>query len=175
MAWETTRAVRGALAGGVAAGVWAALQPLDKGVFGIAYDDADLLGRFVAHGRAGYLAGLGLHLGNGALFGALYAEAAPAMPVPRVLRGPLAGLLEHVATWPATLAIDRVPAKRPLPPLEGSWRAFAQGAWRHLLFGTVLGELERRLNPAEPEAEPMDPATNGHSRADVALSPLPTG
>jgi hypothetical protein len=172
MAWETTRALRGALAGGVAAGVWAAQQPLDKRVFGVDYDDADVLGRFVAHGRAGYLAGLGLHLGNGALFGALYSQVAPALPLPRVLRGPLAGLAEHLATWPAVLALDRAPAKRPLPRLS-DWPAFAQATWRHLLFGTVLGELERRLNPAEPEAEPMDPATNGHGSAtDIAVSPV---
>jgi hypothetical protein len=174
MAWQTTRALRGALAGSVAAGVWAAQQPLDKRVFGIDYDDAELLGRFVAAGPAGYAAGVGLHLANGALFGALYAQAAPAIPVPRPLRGPLAGLAEHLATWPATLALDRVPAKRPLPQLSGSWPAFAQATWRHLLFGTVLGELERRLNPSEPEAEPMDPATNGHGHADVFVSPLPT-
>lgn len=174
MAWETTRALRGALAGGVAAGVWAAQQPLDKRVFGVEYDDAELLGRFVAAGRPGYLAGVGLHLANGALFGALYAQAAPSMPLPRPLRGPLAGLVEHLATWPATLALDRRPAKRPLPPLAG-WRPFAQATWRHLLFGTVLGELERRLNPPEPEAEPMDPATNGHGLADdiARTSPVP--
>ena len=173
MAWQTTRALRGALAGGVAAGVWAAQQPLDKRVFGVDYDDADLLGRFVASGETGYLAGLGVHLANGALFGALYAQVAPSIPLPRPLRGPAAGLVEHLATWPATLMLDRIPAKRPLPDLSG-WAAFAQATWRHLLFGTVLGELERRLNPAEPEAEPMDPATNGHGRADVLVSPLPT-
>ena len=169
MASHRTRTLRGALAGGVAAAVWAAQQPLDKRVFGIDYDDADLLGRFVAPGRAGYLAGLGLHVANGALFGALYARVAPGLPLPRGLRGPLAGLAEHAATWPATLLLDRVPAWEPLPRLWGSWRPFAQAAWRHLLFGTVLGELERRLNPAEVEAEPVDDATvatNGHGPAE---------
>jgi hypothetical protein len=173
MAWQTTRALRGALAGTVAAGVWAAQQPLDKRVFGVDYDDADLLGRFVASGSTGYLAGVGLHLANGALFGALYAQVAPALPLPRPVRGPLAGLAEHLATWPLTLVLDRVPAKRPLPDLSG-WAAFAQATWRHLLFGTVMGEVERRLNPAEPEAEPMDPATNGHGSAEALVSPLPT-
>jgi hypothetical protein len=174
MASQTTRALRGALAGGAAAGVWAAQQPLDKRVFGVDYDDAELLGRFVAPGRAGYVAGVGLHLANGALFGALYARVAPSLPVPAALRGPLAGLAEHLATWPATLSLDRVPAKRPLPALTG-WPAFAQATWRHLLFGTVLGELERRLNRAEPGDEPMDPATNGHGRPDdiARTAPVP--
>jgi hypothetical protein len=27
-------------------------------------------------------------------------------------------------------------------------RAYAQAAWRHLVFGAVLGELERRADPA---------------------------
>src|SRR4051794_10514770 len=177
MGADRTRVLRGALAGAVAAGVWAAQQPLDKRVFGVDYDDAELLGRFVAPGRTGYLAGVGMHLANGALFGALYAQVAPAIPLPRPLRGPLAGLAEHLATWPATLALDRVPGKSPLPDLWGSWAAFAQATWRHVLFGTVLGELERRLNPAEAEAEPMDDATastNGHGRAeDMAVSSEP--
>jgi hypothetical protein len=176
MALHRTRTLRGALAGGVAAGVWAAQQPLDKRVFGIDYDDADLLGRFVAPGRAGYAAGLALHLTNGALFGALYANARPALPAPAVLRGPLAGLVEHLATWPATAVLPTVPAFAPLPKLWGSWPAFAQATWRHLVFGTVLGELERRLNPAEPEAEPMTAATaatNGHGTVEhMASTPL---
>jgi hypothetical protein len=166
MATQTTRALRGALAGGVAAGVWAAQQPLDKRVFGVDYDDADLLGRFVAAGPGGYLAGVGLHLANGALFGGVYALVAPSLPVPPALRGPLAGLAEHLATWPATLKLDQLPAKRPLPELAG-WAAFAQATWRHLLFGAVLGELERRLNPAEREDEQMDPASNGHGEASA--------
>jgi O-antigen ligase len=169
MAVSGSRSLRGALAGAVAAGVWAVQQPLDKRVFGVDYDDADLLGRFVAPGRAGYLAGLALHFTNGALFGALYARVRPALPVPPALRGPLAGMAEHLATWPATAALPRVPAFSPLPRLWGSWPAFGQATWRHLLFGTVLGELERRLNPPEPEAEPMTAATaatNGHGAVE---------
>lgn len=176
MALHRTRTLRGALAGGIAAGVWAAQQPLDKRVFRVDYDDAELLGRFVAPGRPGYVAGVALHLANGALLGALYANVRPSMPVPPPLRGPLAGLGEHLATWPATLLLDRVPAWEPLPRLWGSWAAFGQATWRHLLFGTVLGELERRLNPSEPEAEPMSSstaATNGHGAAEhVATAPL---
>jgi hypothetical protein len=174
MAFDRMRSARGAVAGGIAAAIWAAQQPLDKRVFGIEYDDADLLGRFVAPGRTGYAAGVALHIANGALFGAAYANLVPALPGPRWLRGPVAGLAEHLATWPATALSARVPAWHGLPRLWGSWPAFAQATWRHLLFGTVLGELERRLNPAEAEAEPMDDATaatNGHGRAeDMAVS-----
>jgi hypothetical protein len=168
MAFDRACTLRGALAGSIAAAVWAAQQPLDKRVFGVAYDDAELLGRFVARGRSGYVAGLAMHLANGAAFGAAYAHVAPALPGPRWARGPLAGLAEHVATWPATALAARVPALQEVPPLWGSWPAFAQATWRHLLFGAVLGELERRLNPLPAEAEPMTEATaatNGHGAA----------
>jgi hypothetical protein len=173
MAVDRTRTLRGALAGATAAAVWAAQQPLDRRAFGIAYDDADLLGRLVARGRAVYPVGLALHLLNGALLGALYANVRSSLPVPAALRGPLAGLVEHVATWPGTAALARIDE---LPRLWGSGRAFAQAAWRHVLFGAVLGELERRLNPPEPEPRPVDAVTaasNGHGSAEhlVSISP----
>jgi hypothetical protein len=171
MAADATRTLRGALAGAVAAAVWAAQQPLDKRVFGVGYDDVQLLGGFVARGPAVYPAGVALHLLNGAAFGAVYANVAPSLPVPAPLRGPLAGLAEHLASWPATPLLARV---RPdVPRLWGSGRAFGQATWRHLLFGTVLGELERRLNPPDPEPRPVDPvaaASNGHGSAEHLVS-----
>src|SRR6187551_3332974 len=60
MAFDATRTLRGALAGAAAAAVWAAQQPLDKRVFGVDYDDAELLGR-LARVR-GAAAGLAEHL-----------------------------------------------------------------------------------------------------------------
>src|SRR3954470_8733909 len=170
----TRRVLNGALAGGIAAAVWAAQQPLDRRVFGCDYDDVELLGRFVSTGRAAYPVGLAIHLANGALFGAAYANASRGLPVPALLRGPLAGLAEHLATWPGTAAIARVhPAAAEFPELWGSGRAFAQATWRHLLFGTVLGELERRLNPLDAEPQPIDPAaaaSNGHGSAEYVVS-----
>ena len=174
MAVDRTRTLRGALAGAAAAAVWAAQQPLDQRVFGVAYDDVELLGRFVTNGRAAYPVGLAMHVLNGAVFGAVYANAGRALPVPAVLRGPLAGLAEHLATWPGTAALSRVhPAAGELPQLWGSGPAFAQATWRHLLFGTVLGELERRLNPPDTEPRPIDPAaaaSNGHGSAEYVVS-----
>jgi hypothetical protein len=168
MAVDGTRTLRGALAGALAAGVWAVQQPLDKRAFGLDYDDADLLGRLVARGRWVLPAGTALHLSNGALFGAVYANVAPRVPLPPWSHGPLAGLAEHVATWPATAVLARV-GPGDLPPLWGSGRAFAQATWRHLLFGAVLGEIERRLNP--PGERSDDPASavfesNGHGSVE---------
>jgi hypothetical protein len=173
-----TRTLRGAIAGAAAAAAWAMQQPLDRRVFGFPHDDTELLGRLVVRSGGWQAAGIGLHLANGAVFGAVYANVAPSLPVPAPLRGPLAGLAEHLATWPGTAVIDRVhPARSDLPQLWGSGRAFAQGAWRHTLFGFVLGELERRLNPPEEIALPVDDATvstNGHGSADHLATPGPT-
>jgi len=166
MTGRRTRTLRGALAGGAAAAVWAAQQPLDMRVFGVPYDDTELLGKWVTRGRAWRVVGLAVHVQLGAAFGAVYAQVAPGVPAPPVLRGPLAGLGEHLATWPGTALIGRVhPAAGELPQLWGSGRAFAQATWRHLLFGAVLGELERRLNSPRPMTDARA-ATNGHGRVE---------
>jgi hypothetical protein len=170
MATNPSHAVRGAVAGAVAAGVWALQQPLDRKVFGVPYDDTELLGKLVTRGPAWPVVGAALHLANGAGFGAAYARLAPKLPLPAWARGPAVGLAEHVASWPLTLITDRFhPARGDLPALATDPRAFAQALWRHLLFGTVLGELERRLNPPPPPAGPdaEDLArSNGHG--DIA-------
>jgi hypothetical protein len=151
--------IRGALAGASAAAVWAAQQPLDKRVFAFGFDDVELLGKAVTRGPRWRVAGTAMHLANGAAFGAVYANAqAHARGLPPWARGPAAALAEHLASWPATAVTDRFhPARDELPPLRSSGRAFAQATWRHLLFGTVLGELERRLPatlPRRPRARP---------------------
>jgi hypothetical protein len=172
---DRTRALRGAVCGAVAAGVWAGEQPLDKALLGSGFDDLELLGRLATRSDGGWLApGLVLHLQNGAVFGALYALVAPSLPVAPALRGPLAAMTEHLASWPLVLVVDRFhPARRELPRLWGNRRAFAQATVRHLLFGVVLGELERRLNPPG-DAAPPEPETtfssNGHGSLENALS-----
>ena len=173
-----TRTLRGALAGALAAGAWAAQQPLDKRVFGVDYDDGELLGKWLTRGDAWRPLGLALHLQNGAAFGALYATLAPGLPGPAALRGPLAGLAEHLATWPLVRVVDRVhPARHELPTLAGNRAAFWQATWRHALFGAVLGAVEARLNPApappEPEVEVVI-STNGHGSLDDAVLARPS-
>jgi hypothetical protein len=173
------RSLRGALAGATAAAVWAAQEPLDRRIFGVPYSDVELLGRWVVRRADGpwRAVGLALHVVNGAAFGAIYANLAPAVPAPPVARGLLAGLTEHLASWPGTRWLARVhPSGDQLPLLWGSRRAFAQAAWRHALFGVVLGETERRLN--QPEAAPARPsgvvaATNGHGSAQALAESLP--
>ena len=157
--------------------MWALAQPLDKLVLPGGFDDLELLGKAVTRGAGWYPAGFAIHAANGALFGAVYANVAPALPVAPPLRGPLAALAEHFVSWPLTSASDLVhPARDELPKLAGNRNAFAQATWRHLLFGLVLGELERRVN-AEPEPTPpeseTDYSSNGHGSFEHAVSAEP--
>jgi len=142
-----TCAVRGAVAGAVAASVWAAQQPIDKRVFGTRYDDVELLGKLVTRGPAWPFAGIAMHALNGALFGATYAVARQVVPRPPVGAALGAATAENFGFWPLGRLIDRHhPARRELEPLQGNRRALAAATWRHALFGVVLGSLEQRLN-----------------------------
>ncbi|MBI5103541.1 MAG: hypothetical protein HZB46_00870 [Solirubrobacterales bacterium] len=174
MAIDRARTARGAVAGALAAGVWALQQPLDKRVFGVAYDDTELLGKLVTRGPAWPAAGLAMHVANGAAFGAAYATLARRLPLPSWARGPAAALAEHLATWPLVAVTDRVhPARGEMPALSTSGRAFAQATWRHFLFGLVLGEVERRLNaPEDEEVPPYEHvvSSNGHGNIEHAIS-----
>lgn len=165
------RSLAGALAGTIAAGVWAAQQPLDRRVFRSGYDDVELLGKAVTQEREWPFVGLALHVQNGAVFGAVYAQLKPFLPGPPVLRGVLAGLTEHAALWPLTRLVDAYhPARGDLEPLTGNARAFAQATWRHALFGGLVGLIEHRLN-ADPGAEPppVPVSSNGHGDIEVAV------
>jgi hypothetical protein len=108
------------------------------------------------------------------VFGAAYATVAPRLPLPSWARGPVAALGEHALTWPLTVLTDRLhPARDELPKLTGNRRAFAQAMWRHLLFGIVLGELERRLNAPKPVEIPSYEhvvSSNGHGRLEAAVT-----
>jgi hypothetical protein len=112
--------MRGAVAGAVAATVWGLQEPLDRRVFACDYSDVELLG-------------FGVHAANGALFGVAFDVVRRRVGVePRRLALCLA-LGEHLATWPLMRFVDRELARSP--------RAFAQSAYRHALFGLVLGSL----------------------------------
>jgi hypothetical protein len=140
-------AANGALAGATAALLWAAQQPADKRVFHSRYDDVELLGKLVTREKAWPLVGTAFHAANGALFGAVFAVIKPVLPGPPATRALGAAIAEHIALWPLGRLSDRFhPARGELPRLAGNGRAYAQAAWRHALFGALLGYLEGRLN-----------------------------
>jgi hypothetical protein len=167
----TRRVLNGALAGGIAAAVWAAQQPLDKRVFGSNYDDVELLGKFVTRGPGWHPAGLALHLQNGVLFGAAYAGVRPFLPGPPVALAVGAAMAEHFGGWAGVGYVDRFhPARGELVPLKGNRRALAQATWRHLLFGAVMGVIEARLNDRSDEEPPpaVPVESNGHGNIEAA-------
>ena len=113
-----------------------------------------------------------MHLVNGALFGAVYANVAPRDPAPALGAGP-PGRPGRAARHLAA-GLGRRPrpsrARRASRPSPATRAAFAQATWRQLLFGFVLGELERRLNAPEPEAPSLEDvfSSNGHGSLEHA-------
>lgn len=113
--------MRAALAGAVAATVWALQEPLDRRVFRCDHSDVRLVG------------GLPVHALNGALFGLAYDVVRRRTHVDgRRLAVGLA-VAEHTVLWPLLGLLAPEVAKSP--------RAFAQGVYRHVLFGYLLGRL----------------------------------
>ena len=135
--------MRGATAGVIAAATWAAAEPVLGRVARTPYSDVRLLGRLATRSRLWPLAGVSLHLANGALFGAAFERVG--------LRGVRAGVAaaeaENLVLWPAMLVLDEVhPDRRDgtWPPLFRSRRIALYEVTAHALFGAVLGALARR-------------------------------
>src|SRR3954464_2820004 len=99
--------LRGGVAGAVATVVMTLEQPLDQRLFDSKYDDVEILGKLVTRGDKWRPVGFVLHVQNGAILGAEYARLKPSLPGSAVLRGLLAGLVEHLATWPMTSLVVR--------------------------------------------------------------------
>src|SRR3954465_731049 len=137
--------LRAGVAGAVATVVMTLEQPLDQRLFDSPYDDVEILGKLVTRGDHWHPIGFALHVQNGAILGATYARLKPSLAGPPVFRGLLAGLIEHVATWPLAGLFDRYhPARRELPKMVNG-RVFGQATIRHAIFGIVLGVLEDAL------------------------------
>jgi hypothetical protein len=139
--------LRGGVAGAVATVAMTLEQPLDQRLFHSNYDDVEILGKLFTRGDRWHPIGFVLHVQNGAFLGAAYARFRPTRPASAVGRGLLAGLIEHLATWPLTVVFDRChPARKELPKLATNPRAFAQATIRHAVFGIVLGVVEDALD-----------------------------
>ncbi|MGH2831147.1 MAG: hypothetical protein ACRDK2_00090 [Solirubrobacteraceae bacterium] len=171
---DQRKTIRGALAGALAAGAWAAQMPLDKRLFASEFDDVELLGKTLTRSRGWPLAGWIWHVQNGALFGAVYANLAPRIPLPSWARGPALAMAENFLTWPLVALSDRLhPAREQLPKSFASPRALAQSTWRHALFGILLGELERAFNRQDTVEMPAYEhviSSNGHGKLEHATS-----
>ena len=132
---------RSIAAGATAALVWAAAERVDRKVFRNDYTDVALLGKAVTRSRALPLAGLALHMANGAVFGVAHAQ----LRMRRNVGAVQLALVEHTVLFPLGYLVDRAhPARGEAGVVRVfSWRAFGQATLRHALFGAVLGALTR--------------------------------
>jgi hypothetical protein len=132
--------VRGAAAGAAAAAAWSASEPILRRLTGTTYSNVRLLGRFATRGRAWPVAGLALHVANGAAFGAAFER----LGLQGVKAGIFAAEVENTLAWPAMAIVDRIhPDRRDgtWPPLVRSSRVAVQEVVGHAIFGAVLGRL----------------------------------
>lgn len=113
--------MRAAFAGAIAATVWALQEPLDRRVFRCDYSDVRLVG------------GLRVHAFNGALFGLAFDVVRKRTDVDKTRLAIGLAVAEHTVLWPLLGLL--------VPEVAKSPRAFAQGVYRHALFGYVLGRL----------------------------------
>ena len=134
------RTLRAALAGTVAAGAWAAVEPAIRGVTGGRHSQVRLIGGIAAPAGPWWEIGLGIHLANGAAFGIAFDRLG--------LRGPFRGMLaaeaENALLWPLVGVVDRIhPDVRSgaWPPLARNRSEFAQEVLGHAVFGAVMGAL----------------------------------
>lgn len=137
------RALRAAVAGAAAAGVWAAAEPALRRATGGYHSQPRLIGALVAPDRAWRWAGTAVHLANGAMFGVAFER----LGGHGACRGVLAAEAENALLWPLTGVLDRLhPDVRSgrWPPLLRSPHAFAQEVLGHAVFGVVLGGFIRR-------------------------------
>jgi hypothetical protein len=132
--------LRGAVAGAVAAAVWATAEPVGQRVFRTPYSDVRLLGALITARAPWRRVGIAAHLANGALFGATFGR----MGGRGWRQGLVSAELENLVLWPGMALVDRIhPDRRSglWPPLVSNPRVFAYEATMHALFGVVLGLL----------------------------------
>jgi hypothetical protein len=113
--------MRAALAGAIAATVWGLQEPFDRRLFRCDYSDVRLVG------------GLRIHALNGALFGLVFDTVRKRTRVDERRLAIGLAVVEHTALWPVLGLL--------VPDVAKSPRAFAQGVYRHVLFGYVLARL----------------------------------
>jgi hypothetical protein len=133
--------VRGSLAGMAGTAVWAAAEPAVGRVLGSPwYSDVRLLGRLVTSRPVWPAIGVGMHLLNGAVFGAAFERLGGR----GWKQGVAAAQVENLALWAGMAVVDRIhPDRR-----RGAWprlltnpRVMAHEVVMHAVFGVVLGAL----------------------------------
>lgn len=136
------RALKAAAAGVVAAGVWAAAEPLLRRHTHAVHSEPRLVGRVLAPEPYWKPLGVTVHLVNGAIFGLAFDRLGGR----GILQAVAAAQLENAVLWPALIVLDDLhPDVRSgaWPPLLTDRRALAHEVAGHVVFGVVLGALIR--------------------------------
>jgi hypothetical protein len=132
-----------ALAGATAGVTWRAVEPALRRLFGHPYSDPELLTAFVTRGRAQPLLDYCVQTAGGAGFAVAFARVGG-----RGTRQAIAAVVaENLALLALAPLIDRVhPDVRDgsWPPLAGNPRAAGVSLSGHVLYGLLLGSLDRR-------------------------------
>jgi hypothetical protein len=162
--------VRGAVAGAVAAGVWAAVEPALGRALRTSYTDVRFLGglagRLLPDGRVRPLVGLAWHVTNGAVFGGAFAKLGGR----GAAQGFAAAQAENLLTYPLLpVAARRHPEYRGVgwAGPEGR-RILVQETLVHGLYGAVLGALSQSPRTA---AAPPAPALAAAARLPFEFAP----
>jgi len=133
-------ALRAAVAGAVAAGAWAAVEPKLRELTGGYHSQVRLIGGLAAPDGPWREVGLAGHLANGAAFGVAFAW----LGLGGADQGILAAEVENTLLWPAVGVLDQIhPDVRSgaWPPLARNPHAFVQEVIGHAVFGAMLGAL----------------------------------
>jgi hypothetical protein len=120
---------------------WAAIEPLDRRLFALDYSDVAMLGKLITRSRLWPVAGLAVHVANGAAFGVVFdaARRRTGAPPRRLALG--LAMAENFALFPLAYAVDRLHPARGEPGVAPlcTGRGLFQATARHALFGVLLG------------------------------------
>lgn len=140
--------MRAAIAGTLASVVYACEMYLDIAVTGSRFDDVQLIESAIRKQASRVpVAGMAIHLLNGAALGEVYAVVAERLlPGPGWVKGLVFGELFLLAAWPMVPLVDRYHPliKEGKMPRLTQRITFAQNVARHTAFGLALGLLYSR-------------------------------
>jgi hypothetical protein len=136
------RTLKAAAAGVIAAGIWAASEPLIRRYSHAVHSEPRLVGGVLAPEPYTVPVGLVVHLMNGAVFGVAFDRLGRR----GVVQGVAAAQFENAVLWPTLIGFDKLlPDVKSgnWPPLLTDRRALAHEVAGHAVFGAVLGTLIR--------------------------------
>lgn len=136
-----------AVAGVVSGFAYLVAQSVDLAITKNKVDDRVMLGRLVpVHPSHAVTVGTVMHIANSVIFAAVFRLVGrDLLKGPMWWRGAVFASIENIVLYPLAILEDFHPALRDgqLDSYQ-SVTAFAQGVWRHIVIGAILGALTPR-------------------------------